>query len=111
MFVFLVVYCLPFPPAKFEILKKDARAPPPKRDDPRYNGDYMAFRKGKVKGAKGELDTLANLQNVGSNTVLPWLFLLPHLGSATVETRNAMGFRALDNIDAFVAGKDVPFTV
>ena len=38
-------------------------------------------------------------------------FLLPHLGSATVETRNAMGFRALDNIDAFVAGKDVPFTV
>ncbi|HAI32924.1 MAG TPA: D-glycerate dehydrogenase, partial [Thalassospira sp.] len=38
-------------------------------------------------------------------------FLLPHLGSATVETRNAMGFRALDNIDAYVAGKDVPFTV
>lgn len=31
--------------------------------------------------------------------------LLPHLGSATVETRNAMGFRALDNLDAFFAGK------
>ncbi|MCK8786639.1 D-glycerate dehydrogenase [Roseomonas sp. NAR14] len=26
--------------------------------------------------------------------------LLPHLGSATVETRDAMGFRALDNLDA-----------
>jgi lactate dehydrogenase-like 2-hydroxyacid dehydrogenase len=26
--------------------------------------------------------------------------LLPHLGSATVETRNAMGHRALDNLDA-----------
>jgi|SRR5579871_1584204 len=35
-------------------------------------------------------------------------FLLPHLGSATVETRNAMGFRALDNLDAFFAGKTPP---
>jgi lactate dehydrogenase-like 2-hydroxyacid dehydrogenase len=31
--------------------------------------------------------------------------LLPHLGSATVETRCAMGFRALDNLDAFFAGR------
>ncbi|MBB4285060.1 2-hydroxyacid dehydrogenase [Roseospira goensis] len=31
---------------------------------------------------------------------LPNTFLLPHLGSATVETRTAMGFRALDNLDA-----------
>ncbi len=35
-------------------------------------------------------------------------YLLPHLGSATVETRNAMGFRALDNLDAFFAGKPPP---
>lgn len=35
---------------------------------------------------------------------LPNTFLLPHLGSATVETRNAMGMRALDNLDAFFAG-------
>jgi lactate dehydrogenase-like 2-hydroxyacid dehydrogenase len=34
--------------------------------------------------------------------------LLPHLGSATVETRNAMGFRALDNLDAFFAGRTPP---
>jgi len=33
------------------------------------------------------------------------VFLLPHLGSATVETRNAMGFKALDNLDAFFAGQ------
>ena len=32
-------------------------------------------------------------------------FLLPHMGSATVETRNAMGFKALDNLDAFFAGR------
>ncbi|MCI0753022.1 2-hydroxyacid dehydrogenase [Teichococcus vastitatis] len=30
----------------------------------------------------------------------PNLVLLPHLGSATVETRDAMGFRCLDNLDA-----------
>jgi lactate dehydrogenase-like 2-hydroxyacid dehydrogenase len=38
-------------------------------------------------------------------------FLLPHLGSATVETRNAMGFMALDNLDAFFAGKPLPSRV
>ena len=32
-------------------------------------------------------------------------FLLPHIGSATRETRDAMGFRALDNLDAFFAGQ------
>ncbi len=35
-------------------------------------------------------------------------FLLPHLGSATIETRNAMGFMALDNLDAFFAGNTPP---
>jgi lactate dehydrogenase-like 2-hydroxyacid dehydrogenase len=33
-------------------------------------------------------------------------FLLPHIGSATRETRDAMGFRALDNMDAIFAGKE-----
>ncbi len=32
-------------------------------------------------------------------------FLLPHIGSATRETRDAMGFRALDNMDAIFAGR------
>lgn len=30
----------------------------------------------------------------------PNITLLPHLGSGTIETRDAMGFRALDNLDA-----------
>ena len=34
------------------------------------------------------------------------VFLLPHIGSATRETRDAMGYRALDNLDAFFAGKE-----
>ena len=37
---------------------------------------------------------------------LPNVFLLPHIGSATEETRDAMGFRALDNLDAFFAGRE-----
>ncbi|NQV47645.1 MAG: D-glycerate dehydrogenase [Rhodospirillaceae bacterium] len=34
------------------------------------------------------------------------VFLLPHIGSATFDTRDAMGFRALDNMDAFFAGRE-----
>jgi lactate dehydrogenase-like 2-hydroxyacid dehydrogenase len=37
--------------------------------------------------------------------------LLPHLGSATVETREAMGFLALDGIDAVLAGRTPPNAV
>jgi lactate dehydrogenase-like 2-hydroxyacid dehydrogenase len=39
---------------------------------------------------------------------LPNTFLLPHLGSATVETREAMGFRALDNLDAVLLRGEAP---
>jgi lactate dehydrogenase-like 2-hydroxyacid dehydrogenase len=38
-------------------------------------------------------------------------FLLPHIGSATIETRTAMGMLALDNIDAVLAGKSAPSLV
>ncbi|MGI9463755.1 MAG: 2-hydroxyacid dehydrogenase [Aestuariivirgaceae bacterium] len=34
------------------------------------------------------------------------IFMLPHIGSATRETRDAMGFRALDNIDAYFRGEE-----
>ena len=34
------------------------------------------------------------------------IFMLPHIGSATRETRDAMGFRALDNIDAYFRGDE-----
>ncbi|MHC4657508.1 MAG: 2-hydroxyacid dehydrogenase [Planctomycetota bacterium] len=34
------------------------------------------------------------------------VFLMPHIGSATRETRDAMGFRALDNLDAIFAGRE-----
>jgi lactate dehydrogenase-like 2-hydroxyacid dehydrogenase len=34
--------------------------------------------------------------------------LLPHLGSATLQTRTAMGMRAADNLDAFFSGQAPP---
>ena len=39
---------------------------------------------------------------------LPNVFILPHMGSATLETRNAMGFKCLDNLDAHFAGAEPP---
>lgn len=39
---------------------------------------------------------------------LPNAFLSPHLGSSTLETRDAMGFLMLDGIRAFEAGASAP---
>jgi lactate dehydrogenase-like 2-hydroxyacid dehydrogenase len=38
-------------------------------------------------------------------------FLLPHIGSATIETRTAMGMLALDNVDAVLKGRPAPTLV
>lgn len=35
-------------------------------------------------------------------------FLMPHIGSATVETRTAMGMKCLENLDAFFGGREMP---
>ena len=39
------------------------------------------------------------------------VFLLPHLGSATVESRTAMGMAAIDNVEAVLRGEEPPFAV
>ena len=36
------------------------------------------------------------------------IVMMPHVGSATVKTRDAMGFKALDNLDAFFRGAPPP---
>lgn len=66
-----------------------------------------ALKSGKIAAAgldvyEGEPNVHAGYRGL-ANT-----FLLPHLGSATVEVRNAMGFKALDNLDAFFAGTAPP---
>jgi lactate dehydrogenase-like 2-hydroxyacid dehydrogenase len=42
---------------------------------------------------------------------LPNVILTPHMGSATRETRDAMGFRALANIEAVLSGRPAPDAV
>lgn len=64
-----------------------------------------ALRSGKISAAG--LDVFAH--EPGGNpefASLSNIFMLPHIGSATFETRDAMGFRALDNLDAFFSGKE-----
>jgi lactate dehydrogenase-like 2-hydroxyacid dehydrogenase len=63
-----------------------------------------ALKSGQV-GAAG-LDVFAKEPNYDARlNELPNTFLLPHTGSATVETRNAMGFRALANVEAVLSGE------
>ena len=38
-------------------------------------------------------------------------FLLPHIGSSTIESRISMGMVALDNIDAILKGRPAPSLV
>jgi lactate dehydrogenase-like 2-hydroxyacid dehydrogenase len=66
-----------------------------------------ALRSGHIAAAGLDVFTGEPRANPGYRS-LPNTFLLPHLGSATVETRTAMGNRALDNLDAFYAGKQPP---
>lgn len=63
-----------------------------------------ALKSGKVAAAG--LDVYKGEPNLDPRyTELPNTLLLPHIGSATYETRDEMGFRCLDNIDAFFAGQ------
>jgi lactate dehydrogenase-like 2-hydroxyacid dehydrogenase len=64
-----------------------------------------ALRSGKLRAAG--IDAYNNEPHVDPRlTSLSNTFLMPHIGSATRETRDAMGFRALDNLDAFFAGRE-----
>ncbi len=66
-----------------------------------------ALKSGRITAAG--LDVFAGEPNLDpAYRDLPNAFLTPHIGSATVDTRNAMGFRALDNIDAFLATGGAP---
>ncbi|MCA1368391.1 D-glycerate dehydrogenase [Bradyrhizobium sp. BRP14] len=66
-----------------------------------------ALRSGSIAGAgldvyEGEPSVPAGL------TALETVVLLPHLGSATAETRTAMGMKVVENITAFFDGRDPP---
>ncbi len=58
------------------------------------------------------LDVFADEPNVPPALfALPNVVLAPHVGSATHETRHAMGSLMLENLDAFFAGRTLPTPV
>ena len=62
-----------------------------------------ALKSGAVAAAG--LDVFNNEPNIDPEYLaLENTFLLPHIGSATRETRDAMGFRACGNLDAYFSG-------
>lgn len=64
-----------------------------------------ALRSGKLFAAG--LDVFVDEPGGNSElSKLPNVFMLPHIGSATFDTRDAMGFRACDNLDAVFAGRE-----
>lgn len=66
-----------------------------------------ALRAGQIAGAG--LDVYTNEPSIHPQLLdLENVVLLPHLGSATTQTRIAMGMRAIDNLVAFFAGEDPP---
>jgi lactate dehydrogenase-like 2-hydroxyacid dehydrogenase len=66
-----------------------------------------ALRNGVIAGAG--LDVFENEPRVTPELLeMDNVVLLPHLGSATRETRIAMGMRVIDNLKAFFAGESPP---
>jgi len=69
------------------------------------NALLAALKSGKLYAAG--LDVFNNEPDINPQyRQLKNVFLMPHIGSATSETRDAMGFRALDNLDAIFAGNE-----
>ena len=65
-----------------------------------------ALKTGTIAGAG--LDVFEKEPQVSAElTGMENVALLPHLGSATLETRVAMGMRALENLRLFFAGQPV----
>jgi lactate dehydrogenase-like 2-hydroxyacid dehydrogenase len=66
-----------------------------------------ALESGAIAGAG--LDVFENEPNVNPRLLrTPNTSVLPHIGSATKETRLAMGNKALENLIAFAEGREVP---
>ena len=63
-----------------------------------------ALKSGKLRAAG--LDVFDGEPNIHPGyRELDNVFMMPHVGSGTVETRNAMGYCALDNVEAVLTGR------
>ena len=66
-----------------------------------------ALQEGRIGGAG--LDVYPNEPHVDPRLIaLPNVVLLPHMGSATLETRTAMGMKVVDNLLAMRDGRPLP---
>jgi lactate dehydrogenase-like 2-hydroxyacid dehydrogenase len=86
------------------------------------SGIFINISRGEVVDEVALIDVLESRQIAGAGLdvyekephvpdrlkALESCVLLPHLGSATAETRQAMGQMALDNIIAFSEGREPP---
>jgi lactate dehydrogenase-like 2-hydroxyacid dehydrogenase len=78
------------------------------RGDLINDGDMIAALKSGQVGYAG-LDVFAGEPNIHSGYYgLENVFVLPHMGTSAIEARDEMGFAALDNIDAVLAGREGP---
>lgn len=106
----------PSAPETRGILNADAFAKLPRgaivvntaRGDLVNDGDLIAALKSRQVGYAG-LDVFNGEPHIHPEYYrLENVFLLPHMGTSVIEARDEMGFAALDNIDAVLAGREGP---
>jgi lactate dehydrogenase-like 2-hydroxyacid dehydrogenase len=90
--------------AAFAAMKPDAFLINTARGDIVDEQAMVALQKGEIAGAG--LDVYESEPTISEPLLgMENVVTLPHLGSATIETRLAMGMRVVENIDAFFAGE------
>jgi lactate dehydrogenase-like 2-hydroxyacid dehydrogenase len=71
----------------------------------------QALEEGKIWGAGLDVTNPEPMLADNPLLMMPTVAVLPHIGSATVETRNAMSLRAAENIIAGLKGERLPYPV
>ena len=74
--------------------------------------EYTVTTQGRFDDARDFRYVIVKSTEDGRLITLENVALLPHLGSATVETRQAMGDRCIENLAALlIEGREPPFRV
>jgi len=72
---------------------------------------YEALKNGQIQAAGLDVTDPEPLPNTHPLLTLKNCIILPHIGSATLQTRNAMAIRAAENLLAGIDGNPLPFPV